>query len=371
MNTPSMPAQIRASVFLGPGKSLEPRSFRPRELATGEVLVEVTWCSLCGSDLHTYLGHRCEPTPVVLGHEVIGRIAAFGPGRPPRDWHGQELTIGDRVSWSVVASCGECFFCLHDLPQKCDHLFKYGHESITNAFPLSGGLAEFCYLVRGTAVFRVPDEVSDMVAASANCATATVAAAYRAAGGCRAKSVLIQGAGMLGLTAAAMASAEGAELVIVTDVDSNRLATAKRFGASNVVHAAEHPQRLIECVRDSTEGRGIDLALEMSGAPEAVMQGLSVLRTGGCYILAGAVRPIGPVPLLVEQVVRRMWNIRGVHNYAPVDLATAIDFLATHGRRFPFEELVSAVFPLAQADTAFREMQRMGAVRVAVCPSLA
>jgi len=366
--TVELPERVRANVFVEVGAPLESREFPLPTLEPGEALVRVTCCTLCGSDLHTYLGKRHGPAPSVLGHEAVGRIVAFGPGEPPRDGRGEALSLGDRVSWSVAASCGECFFCTHELPQKCERLFKYGHEVCSGHRALSGGLGEYCLLVRGSAIFRVPDEVPDVIASSANCATATVAAALRVAGGCRSKTVVIQGAGMLGLTAAAMAAVNDAAGVIIADVDSRRLEMARQFGATEVVDVAGGGDAMSECVQRATDGRGADLILEMSGGTDAVRQGLTWLRTGGQYVMVGAVKPVGSVALDIEQVVRRMWNLHGVHNYAPVDLAAAIDFLAAHWRRFPFAELVTGEYPLDEADAAFQSMVATAAIRVAVRP---
>ena len=108
------------------------------------------------------------------------------------------------------------------------------------------------------------------------------------------------------------------------------------------------------------------MILEMSGAPEATGQGLAVLRTGGQYVLVGAVKPIGSIPVDIEQVVRRMWTIRGVHNYSPADLITAVDFLAKNCQHFPFSELIAAVYSLDETNAAFQRMTETGAIRVAV-----
>lgn len=355
-------------MFVALGRPLELQRFPRPALASGETLVRITCCTLCGSDLHTYLGNRFGPMPSVLGHEAIGTIAAFGPGDPPCDGNGETLAIGDRISWAVVASCGECFFCRHDLPQKCTQLFKYGHESCAGAHPLSGGMAEFCHLARGTAIFHVPAEIPDAVASSANCATATTAAAIRASGGCKGKTVLIQGAGLLGLTAAAMARIDEAECVLVADIDVERLATAKRFGADAVIDIAREPESLAEIVRAATDNRGADVIFEMSGSAKAMQQGLLLLRTGGCYILVGAVKPVGTIPLDPEQLVRRMWTLRGIHNYATIDLAAAIDFLAKHWERFPFVEMIGGEYSLERADEAFQQMLATEAIRIAVRP---
>ena len=117
----------------------------------------------------------------------------------------------------MMVHCGTCFFCTHSLPNKCECLFKYGHEAITSARALSGGLATHCQLNRGTALVRVPDSLPDAVACPASCATATIAAALRHAGDLTDAVVLIHGAGMLGLTAAAWASVRGAKAVVLCD----------------------------------------------------------------------------------------------------------------------------------------------------------
>jgi putative phosphonate catabolism associated alcohol dehydrogenase len=361
--------EARSAVFVTPGLPIDSRNFPLPELADDEILVRVVCCTLCGSDLHTYLGKRHGPTPSILGHEMLGEIVAFGPTHSRRDWRDTPLEIGDRISWSVAASCGTCFFCQHELPQKCERLFKYGHESCCGRHPLSGGLAEMCHLAPGTAIFRVPANIPDAVASTANCAIATVAAAIQSAGGCGDKSVLIQGAGLLGLTASAMANVAGAANIIVTDVDAPRLATASQFGATQTFDVQHQPDELRQQIEQLTSGRGVDIAFEMSGAADALPLGLSLLRTGGRYVLVGAVKPIGTIPLDVEQVVRRMWHITGIHNYAPADLATAVDFLAAHHDHFPFAAQVAGEFALDQVDAAFEHMIATKAIRVAVRPT--
>jgi alcohol dehydrogenase len=164
----------RAMVFYGTGEPLQLCSYRLPRLAEGELLVRITCCTLCGSDIHTYEGRRATPCPSVLGNEITGRVAQLPRGSAVCDQEGTPLEIGDRVTWTVAASCGSCFFCVDGLPQKCERLFKYGRQQISDRRPLSGGLAEFRHLSRGTAVFRVRAELSDVVACPANCATAPV-----------------------------------------------------------------------------------------------------------------------------------------------------------------------------------------------------
>ncbi len=356
-----------AAIFTGPGVPMSLQRLPLPELAEGEVLIQVRACTLCGSDLHTYQGDRETPTPTILGHETIGVIEALGEGPPPVDHDGRPLELGNRVTWSIAVSCGHCFFCSHKIPQKCESLFKYGHEKMEAPHPLNGGLAEFCHLAPGTTMVRVPDSLSDRVACPANCATATVAAALRV--GWEEEppaSVLVQGAGMLGLTACAMLRSRGAGIIIVADLNRARLKLAREFGATHTVEIGGEAEALRRGVADATGGRGVDLALEMSGSPVAVADGMATLRTGGRQVLVGSVSPSDPVSLHPETVVRKLLSIQGVHNYAPRDLAEAVSFLEQHHHEYPFESLVQGSYPLADVEAAFSEAIRTGAPRLMV-----
>ena len=363
-----MSDNTRAALFAGPSQPLTIQEFPLPRLGEGETLIRVTCCTLCGSDLHTYQGHRSTPTPTILGHEILGWIEALGPGDPVLDYAGRPVQIGDRVTWSVAASCGCCFFCERDLPQKCEQLFKYGHQQLTVEHSLSGGLANHCHLAAGSSLIRLPDELSDEVACPVNCATATVAAALRVAGDCRDAVILIQGAGMLGLTACAMAHSRGAREVIACDLDPHRLELARRFGATRCVQIADDASELRETVQQLTLGRGADWAIEVCGAASAVETGLPLLRIGGRYVLVGAVFPGPPFSAAAEMIVSRLLTIQGIHNYAPRDLADAVEFLVRYQHRYPFSELVADTFALDHAENAFQYAIGSRSLRVAVKP---
>jgi alcohol dehydrogenase len=330
-----------AAVFRGPEVSLDFQEIVLPDLSGSAILVEVVACTICGSDLHTMHGRREVPVPTILGHEILGRIAEFGPDAPRRDAAGRPLQAGDRVTWGVVAHCGDCFYCRRGLPQKCERQIKYGHERLRPGLELTGGLAGHCVLVPGTTVLRVPADLPDASACPVNCATATVAAALEAAGSIDGRSVLVMGSGMLGVTAMAWARTLGAEAVITCDVSPDRLALARRFGATHVCS----PDDLASVALESTAGYGVDVALEMSGAAESIEAVLPLVRLGGVVVLVGSVFPTRPVPIAPEQIVRLCLTVRGVHNYAPNHLRAALDFLAAHPR-FPFEALVADWQPL-------------------------
>lgn len=356
-----------AAVFRAVGQPLELQRFPLPSLSGSEALVRIRCATICGSDLHSYFGRRHSPMPSVLGHEMAGEIVAMGP-RGVRDYRNIPLALGDRVTWSMVWSCGECFYCRRGLHAKCDKLFKFGHEVIAPGRALVGGMAEHCYLPEGTAIFRVPPNLPDSVASPANCATATVAAVFRQAGPVEGEVVVIHGAGMLGLTACAMAADAGAARVVLIEPNPPRRDKALHFGATHVLDSALDSAEILARVKELSEGRGADAGLDFAGYPESVELGISLLRAGGRFVMAGSTFPSRPLQLPAEQLVRRMIRIIGVYNYAPEDLETALIFLDRVVDRYPFAELVGAAYPLREVNAAIAFAESARPPRVALIP---
>jgi alcohol dehydrogenase len=357
----------RAMLFTGVGQPLQkvPQSKAPPQ--GDEIRVRIRCCTICRSDLSTYLGLRIEATPTVLGHEVVGVIESFGPLANQKDATGTTAALGDRITWAIVANCRECFYCLHDLQQKCERGIKYGHHATNPANPDGGGLADTITLVPGTAWFRIPDAISTPVASLANCAVATVAAVLDVTKPVTDRSVLIYGAGLLGVIACAMTASRGAASVIAIDPDSGSRERALLFGATHALDPTdgELDTKLAEIVGT----RGADIALELAGIAQTVEQCLARVRIGGTVILAGTVSPTPAVPLDPQRFVRKMLTLRGVHNYQPHHLRIALDFLAGEGRNYPFDSLIAASYPLDQSESAFAAAKANPGRRVAVISS--
>ena len=354
-----------AAVFQGPGQPLELLEVPVQSLAPGEVLVKVTLCTICGSDLHTFTGRRSCETPIVLGHEITGRVLEING--TATDFSGRTLQPGDRVTWSIASSCGDCFFCSRTMPQKCEQLAKYGHEPISTHGAV-GGLAEHCRILSGTAIFPIPDSLSDTEACPAGCCTATAAAALRTAGPVDGASIAIMGAGSLGLSAAAMAVHQTAGDVFLADVNASRLSRAQRLNGCLPVCVGAGGDLLRTTITERTHGRGVDLVLEMTGSTDAAESGIKLLRTGGRLILVGAVFPGRSLELSAEQAVRRLLRIEGVHNYRPDDLQTAMTFLEAAPADSPARNLVEQEFRLSEVNQAFQSALENSPLRVSVRP---
>lgn len=341
----------RSAVFVRAGVPIEIVELEVPPLGPHEVLVRNEMATLCRSDLATYTGKRMEPTPTILGHEVVGRIYDFGSDASRFDLRGEPLNIGDRVTWAIFASDPESPMAARGIPQKSADLFKYGHEQLTADRTLHGGLSQHIVLRAHTPIMKIAEDVPVPVAAITNCAVATVAGAFRIAGPVRDRTVLVSGAGMLGVLACAMAQGLGAARVGAMDIDPVRLEMAARFGAD---FRMDLPTEL-----DSVRNLGppdcgsVDIIIETSGVPWSMEKSLPLLSVGGIAVWIGAVSPDRPVSIAAETVVRNLLSIHGLHNYNTTDFLAAVAFVESCHLRYPIRELVHDRFTLEQIEEAF------------------
>ena len=334
-----------------------------------EVLVQVSLATVCGSDLHTFAGRRTAPTPCVLGHEAVGRIAL--PTKV-RDAYGEPLHEGDRVTWSIMAACGACEYCNdRNLPQKCERLFKYGHAQSVAPHFLNGGFAEQICLRPGTAIYRIPDAVSDIEAAPLNCALSTVLGGLAILDPTGRSSAVVQGAGMLGIYAVCCLRERGFEIVACVDRVAERLRIAEAFGATHTFDLTEDSaDRIGEALHDLTEGHGVDFAVEVSGAEAALVNSLDWLGIGGNCLTLGYVFPHADVTVDAHKIVTKCLTVRGNHNYHPSALGDALRFVEATRERYPFKELVGKVYPLGEINAAFDRAMQGDLIRVGINPAL-
>jgi alcohol dehydrogenase len=359
----------QAAVMRAPRQNLDLLRYPLPEVADDCILVKVTCCTICGSDVHTWSGRRDSAVPIILGHEIVGTIAAKGDA-VTRDSADQPIAVGDRITWTIMDNCGKCYYCRQKgLMMKCRNLKKYGHDSCEAPPHFVGGFAEYCYLTPGTCVIKLPDTVSDEQAAPANCALATVVAGLEAAAIRPLENVLIQGAGALGIYACALAKHFGCRKIIVADVLEHRLEFVRQFGATdnlNTRHMAD--SEVVSAVRRLTEGFGVDCVLEVAGSPDLIPIGLQCLRIGGRLIEIGNSFPNARFSYDACDLVWRRLTLTGVHNYDTRHLQMGIDFIAAANNQFPFEKLVTHRFKLQEINAALQMAASGEAIRVALLP---
>ena len=341
----------------------------PVAATSNDVLVRVSLSTICGSDLHTVSGRRGAETPCVLGHEIIGTLAA---PTHLQSATGDTLREGDRVTWSMTTACGICDYCVnHNLPQKCETMFKYGHARNEGEASLSGGFSTHILLRPGTAIYRIPDTVTDREAVPINCALTTVVNGLGTIGMQHGETAVIHGAGMLGIYAACYLRENGYKRVVVVDLNEERLAIAKHFGATDTFNPNKTPvSEIDEALKTLTDGRGADLGVEVSGATIGIPNLITWLAIGGRCLTLGYVYPNANISVDAHQLVTKCITLRGVHNYHWTALGTALKFIEESRERYQFGELIGKTYPLSEINTAFADAMDQEALRIAIAPAL-
>ncbi|WP_428660478.1 zinc-binding dehydrogenase [Runella sp.] len=358
-------ASGKVLIFNGPGEELQLLNRELSEPGDGEVLVRNLYTTICGSDLHTYCGLRKENTPTILGHEIVGKVVKISESHSGKDYAGNPLQEGDVVTWSIFSADPHSEMSEKGMPQKTVGVFKYGHAMVTEKDAFHGGLAEYCILKPHTAILKIPDNVPLPVAATINCAVATVAGALRLAGNLTDKTVLITGMGLLGIICATMCKDAGTHKIYAADIDKNRLQQSLAFGADETC-LLPLPSDMKSDNPLSVLNSSIDVVFDMSGSPDAMEAGVETLGIGGVAVWIGAVFRQRKVMIDAEQVIRRLITIKGLHNYNYDDFVYAVDFIARNYVRFPFEQIVGKEFLLKDAKSAFEYALKNKPLRVGI-----
>lgn len=365
------PRSTRAAVVRAFGEPISIEEVPvPAELEPGALLVEIVACSMCGTDLHLWEGSLAlrVDLPAILGHEMVGAVVAAGPGAGV-DSFGRRLRPGDRVIWSH-AFCGHCPMCTTKQPALCLNRRVYGYESIEKPPYILGGFAQHAYVLPGSGRVRVPDEIPDPLASMASCALRSVVNAVRQGGPVEAgQTVVVQGAGTLGVLATGLYKMAGAGRVITIGAPDGRLGLARDFGADDVIsiEVAEPAERL-RLVREATGGLGADLVAEFSGHPAAFAEGLELLRPGGRYVVAGQ---LGGASAAVAPglITKKNLTVRGSFSGDVEHYEAALAFLRRHRGELPFEKLVSSSYPLSEINTALTRMRAQQEIKPVLYPA--
>ncbi|MER5555852.1 zinc-binding dehydrogenase [Streptomyces sp. NPDC002793] len=236
------------------------------------VVVDITYCGVCGTDVHGYTDGHMLP-PAVFGHEWTGVISAVGD-------EVTGLSVGQRVVGGVGPACGRCRQCAAGHARQCELVFAEAN-GVDEAAPAHGG---FGTRVRVSArrVIPVPDGVTDVEAALVEPATVTFHAVRRTAMELGSVAV-VQGAGPIGLLAAQHARNAGAGRVVVSEPSAARRSTAEKLGFRDVVA----PEQLATMLMEITDGLGADVLFECTGVPSLLQPSAELVRRGGTLSLLG------------------------------------------------------------------------------------
>jgi threonine dehydrogenase-like Zn-dependent dehydrogenase len=375
---------VLAATLVKPGK-YEIREYPLPEPAAGCVLIRMEMSGICGTDKHTFQGYttqyggRALEFPIIQGHENVGTIAAIGGNGKYADFEGVALREGDRVVVGANVACGECYYCRHDFPYYCcEKTTDYGNNlSAKNPPYLFGGWSQYLYVVPGSFLVKVPDDLPSEVAVLTEIFAVSV-------GLDRAKqmssfpnesfrfddTVVVLGVGPLGMCFLMKARMLGAGTIIAVDKSEYRLNFAKRLGADFAVNVGTmSKEERLQMVKDLTHGRGADMVIECAGVPPAVPEALDMLRVGGLLVEAGNFSDLGEVPISPHRhICAKNARILGVGGEEPAAYGPSMRQMARYMKNYPLREFVTHRYGLRDVDAAMKKSVEAESMKVVLEP---
>ena len=326
------------ALLLSSYKNLELADLPAPSPAPDEVLIRVAACGICGSDVHGYDGSSGRRIPpIVMGHEAAGVIAAVGTAV-------KDFATGDRVTFDSTVYCGECPNCRRGNVNLCDRRQVLGVSC--GDYRRAGAFAEFV-AVPARILYRLPDNFPFAEAAMLE-AVAVAIHGVNLAQLAPNSTALVVGAGTIGILTLQALRAAGCSKVFVTDVDAQRLALAKKLGATEILLSDDS---LLARILERTNNEGVDVALECVGRNETVAASIDATRKGGTVVLVGNIAPNVNLPL--QKVVTRQIRLQGSCASAG-EYPQAIEWMASG--KIQVKPLITAIAPLEEGPRWFERL---------------
>jgi len=331
------------------------------------VLVRVVVGGVCGSDAHIASGEAGRmPFPIILGHEGIGRVEKLGRD-VTTDYASAPLSVGDLITWSPIALCHHCYSCtvLEDTPCENSQFFEHAER------PNWASFAEFATLPPGMAFYRLPAGADPDAVAALGCALPTVLRGFEQCGPVgRGDTVVIQGAGPLGLAATLVAATSGAAEIVVIDRVQRRLDAALSLGATaaiSMTQTTEAARR--EQILERVGRRGPSVVVEAAGALAAFPEGIDLTGPHGRYIVLGLWGAIGTQSISPRDLTVKNLRIAGATFPKPKHYYAAARLAARMQDRYPLARLITHRFPLADAPKALSLLGTPDVIKAVTEPS--
>ncbi len=344
---------MRAVTFQAPMQVRVEERREPELLAGDDAIVRIEATGICGSDLHIYRGRVKIAPGFTIGHELVGTVVAAGDAVT-------RVAEGDRVLGCFHTACGTCFFCLRGHYHKCDQMRTFGHGAALGDLP--GTQAELALVPHANLTLRrVPDSLSNDVALFAGDVMGTGYHAVVNSGVTPGDSVAVLGLGPVGLCAVQVARASGAGPVVAIDSVPERLEIARAFGATPV-HLSEQQPR--EQVKRLTGGRGVDVAIDAVGHPDALDLAIRLVRKAGTVGAIGVYAE--PQQVHMGLVWIKALTLKSGHANVIAHVDRVLGMLEA-GTLDP-SPLISAHMPLDDAAEAYRRYDRHEALKIVLTP---
>ena len=342
------------------------------QLPSGAALLRTERSEVCGTDVHLWHGRLAGvPYPIIPGHVSTGTLEAIRGSLAGLD--GIRLREGDRaVFFDVHRTCGSCRACtVHRTPTRCTSRRVYGITD-SAADGLFGGWAENVYLEPGVSVAKLPDRVTFDDYIGGGCGLLTAVHILERAALRPGDRVLVQGIGAVGLSTIALAHLGGASMVLAIGAPRSRIDLARRMGADRVfdLDSTTAVERLEE-VRSLTDGEGVDVIIEAAGSPRAIEEGLTLVRDGGRYVIAGHYTDTGSSSINAHQHInRKHLEIRGCWGSEAGHFLRALRLLDGHVSALPWAEIGGRTYGLNDVNDALADTEALRVTKALVNPQL-
>jgi threonine dehydrogenase-like Zn-dependent dehydrogenase len=356
--------------MVAPRRPVEVREFEAPQLPPGAALLRTARSEVCGTDVHLWHGRLAGvPYPIIPGHVSTGTLEAIRGLLVGLD--GTALREGDRaVFFDVHRTCGRCRACtVHRTPTRCPERRVYGITDPANE-GLFGGWARSVYLEPGVTMARLPDSVTFEDYIGGGCGLLTAVHILERAALRPGDRVLVQGIGAVGLSTIALAHLGGASMVLAIGAPRSRIDLAVRMGAAQVFDLdATTPVERVERVRALTDGEGVDVLIEAAGSPRAIEEGMSLVRDGGRYVIAGHYTDTGPSSINAHQHInRKHLEIRGCWGSEAGHFLRALRLLERHGSAVPWRDIGGRTYGLHELNEALADTEALRVTKALVDP---
>ncbi len=324
----------------------------------GELLVKIGAALTCGTDIKTYeRGHPAiiKKVPSTFGHEFSGQVVGVGEGVT-------QFKEGDRVCTCNAVPCGECYYC------------KIGHRNLCeDLLILNGAYAEYIVIPARMVkhnVYKIPDHMTFQEAAVSE-PLGTAIHCIRHAGIRQGDTVAVLGSGPLGLMISRLAHLQGARVILSGEITEERKRVASEFGVNEFINILEvtEPKDRIQMVKDLTDGgRGVDVAIEAAGFPQAWEEAIQMIRKAGTVVFHGGCKAGTTITVDTHAMHYFEHKLIGVFHQDPDDYRRSVNLLASRlvdGRKF-----ITDTMPLSQLITAFERIRRFEGIKFAIDPTV-
>ncbi|HSR13152.1 MAG TPA: alcohol dehydrogenase catalytic domain-containing protein [Thermodesulfobacteriota bacterium] len=365
-----MKRMTRSMVVEKPG-FIGMKEFPVPEIGPEDGLLRIEMAGVCVSDPGLFHGKAFSLPivyPLILGHEIVGRIEEIGEEAGRR----RNLKKGDRVIVETAFGCGFCRACLTGSYVQCESSLMYGHTISCDKPPhLWGAYGEYLYLAPRAMVHKISDDLPAEAAVLIGAVLGNAVRWLRMFGNVSiGHTVVIEGPGLQGLAAVIVARESGASRIIVTGLrkDASRFALAREFGATDCIFADEHDP--VEAVREITGGRMAHIVMDVTGTPKGAVTALDLVGRRGTIILPGIYGAEKAIPLALDKVVFKEVRVQGVLSQSMDSVVPAVALAEL--RKYPIEKMVTHRFALSEAEKALkivgREIEDEGAIKVVLVP---